>query len=215
MKQKIKQLLEYNPETGELRRKGYSKEGPVSIDRHRGWPRLTLLGKHYNAKFVIWYLQTDYWPERNEIKSLDGDNFNLKWTNLYRIKDKHKFCQKCKEEKPHEDFDKQGDFGLRPNCKSCTKKNYELSHSYEYRIEKRYGLSMEQYEKMEQEQNRGCAICGQRDEGRRLVVDHCHTTQQVRGLLCNHCNTAIGAFKDDPRLLLKAAKYLVDSAPKD
>jgi hypothetical protein len=35
-----------------------------------------------------------------------------------------------------------------------------------------------------------CAICGVR--GRRLVVDHCHQTGQVRGDLCRGCNTQEG-----------------------
>jgi hypothetical protein len=51
-----------------------------------------------------------------------------------------------------------------------------------------------------------CTICG--DETN-LVVDHCHKTQKVRGLLCNHCNKGLGHFRDDPDLLEYARIYLL------
>ena len=54
-----------------------------------------------------------------------------------------------------------------------------------------------------------CVICG---VGGVLVVDHDHTTGQVRGMLCNHCNRGLGHFRDDPTLLEFAAQYLYASA---
>jgi recombination endonuclease VII len=50
-----------------------------------------------------------------------------------------------------------------------------------------------------------CAICSGRH---RLSVDHCHKTDEVRGYLCGYCNPALGSFKDDPKLLRRAADYL-------
>jgi hypothetical protein len=58
-------------------------------------------------------------------------------------------------------------------------------------------------------------ICGELEPhklkwgGRKaLAVDHCHKTNRQRGRLCTHCNTGIGFFRDDPRLLLNAIEYL-------
>lgn len=56
---------------------------------------------------------------------------------------------------------------------------------------------------------RACEICGA--EQQQLCVDHNHTTLQIRGLLCSHCNRGLGHFKDDPALLQKAKAYLARS----
>jgi hypothetical protein len=56
-----------------------------------------------------------------------------------------------------------------------------------------------------------CAICrgdSSSSPGGVLHVDHCHTTRQVRGLLCADCNRALGQFKDDAAILRAAAEYL-------
>lgn len=53
-----------------------------------------------------------------------------------------------------------------------------------------------------------CVICGIEAD---LVVDHCHRTGMVRGMLCNNCNMGLGHFKDDPMLLEFAKVYLLAS----
>lgn len=57
-----------------------------------------------------------------------------------------------------------------------------------------------------------CTICGVKEN---LVVDHCHKTNKIRGLLCNHCNRGLGHFKDDPELLEFAKIYLLSQSEKD
>ena len=45
-------------------------------------------------------------------------------------------------------------------------------------------------------------------KSRSLVIDHNHTTLQLRGLLCNSCNRALGLFGDNSEITDKATKYL-------
>lgn len=75
---------------------------------------------------------------------------------------------------------------------------------------KRYGLSEAEFEAKRESQAGRCAICNGEPTGRwkTLHIDHDHKTGQVRGLLCNECNTALGMFRDSADLLRKAAEYL-------
>ena len=57
--------------------------------------------------------------------------------------------------------------------------------------------------------NKVCVICG--NDGPKLAVDHCHSTNKIRGILCMNCNQGLGKFKDDPELLEFARIYLLSS----
>jgi hypothetical protein len=78
----------------------------------------------------------------------------------------------------------------------------------------KYGITLEEYETMLGAQDGGCKICGATEANKpgnrytNLVVDHNHETGQVRGLLCNAHNRALGMFDDDVELLQKAIDYL-------
>ena len=116
----------------------------------------------------------------------------------------NKTCKKCTIEKP-----RTGEYftahkktldGFDSWCKTCRGN---------YRSEIRRG----QYRSMISDEDlkeliktESCIICGSEDK---LVVDHCHTTNIVRGMLCNNCNMGLGHFKDDPFLLEFARIYLL------
>ncbi len=78
-------------------------------------------------------------------------------------------------------------------------------------LKRHYGMTLDEYQKLFDEQEGCCAICGTHHSNvphKQLMVDHCHKTGKVRQLLCDLCNTALGKFKDEPKLLEKAAAYL-------
>lgn len=59
-----------------------------------------------------------------------------------------------------------------------------------------------------------CAIC--KTEIRDIGItsdlgnlDHDHKTNQIRGVLCRHCNLGLGNFRDSPELMVEAIKYLM------
>ena len=73
----------------------------------------------------------------------------------------------------------------------------------------RYGISSEDYNAMLEEQDNKCKIClGEFNDQTVTNVDHCHTTNKVRGILCPHCNRGLGQFKEDIKVLTKTINYL-------
>lgn len=70
---------------------------------------------------------------------------------------------------------------------------------------KAYGISIEDWDRMYEEQKGLCAICG---VNKARDVDHCHTSGKVGALLCNPCNQGIGLFNEDPSRLSAAIDYL-------
>lgn len=81
-------------------------------------------------------------------------------------------------------------------------------HSRKYHLKRKYGIDLEEYERMFKAQSGKCLICNKRERKKMLSVDHDHKTAKVRGLLCHKCNTAIGLLHDDVGMLLSAVKYL-------
>lgn len=71
-------------------------------------------------------------------------------------------------------------------------------------------MTIEQYDDILANQGYRCALCESDFPGGRgrFVVDHCHKSGLVRGLLCNLCNVGLGALRDSPKLMAKAIKYL-------
>jgi hypothetical protein len=78
--------------------------------------------------------------------------------------------------------------------------------AYKYK----YGISIDEYEELLLKQNNSCDICkiSQDDLNYNLVVDHCHTTKLVRGLLCRNCNLALGYLKDNIETVSSTLSYL-------
>lgn len=92
-----------------------------------------------------------------------------------------------------------------------------LNYKINKELQRKYGITPEDYENMMEYQDHSCKICNVFHEdaattrGRRLVVDHCHTTGKVRGLLCVKCNAGIGMFNDKIDNLISAISYLKES----
>lgn len=122
-------------------------------------------------------------------------------------------CSRCKILKPLEGFPKNlgKPKGLNYRCKSCC-----VLTATEHRLKKfgthrnanliyKYGITADDYDKMYEEQKGLCWIC---QKNKDLVVDHCHATGNIRGLLCQNCNTGLGMFEDNKEFLSRAVGYL-------
>jgi DNA-directed RNA polymerase subunit RPC12/RpoP len=94
-------------------------------------------------------------------------------------------------------------------CRSNSGKNPELQQKRAYynRL-KRYGITEDEHKVLQEKHQGICAICGQQAK---LVIDHNHITNNVRGLLCHYCNVLLGMAKDDVNILVKAISYLEEN----
>ena len=72
-------------------------------------------------------------------------------------------------------------------------------------------MTIERYNKILEEQNNCCKICGknQLEFKKKLHIDHCHSTGEVRGIVCYRCNIGLG-FIDNKIWFDKVLKYLGD-----
>ena len=130
---------------------------------------------------------------------------------------KMKTCTKCGETYPLTNFYRQKNRsdGLSSWCKPCkraiSRSWSDADRTYAYRLMREFGMTPDDYEKIHKEQGGRCAICSTDNPGRgkrRLSVDHCHSTGDVRGLLCNTCNRALGLLNDSIDTLQNSINYL-------
>lgn len=122
-------------------------------------------------------------------------------TPIYR-----KLCKVCynisQREQREGNPDKQE--RIRQSWRGASKK-YMTTEKRRNKTLAKYDMTTEDYNRMFDEQDGLCAICKQPFV---LVVDHCHTFNDVRGLLCSMCNTGLGMFGDDVDRLRQAMLYL-------
>lgn len=134
-----------------------------------------------------------------------------------------KTCLKCNEEKPVSEFskDKTRKDNLHPYCKPFNNIKFQKWDATKTTAERKkrqteatrkfkYGLDPHAFNEMLVEQEFRCDIC--QDELEiikwKYAIDHNHSTGEVRGILCKHCNTTLGFARDNPQILDAAAAYL-------
>ena len=132
------------------------------------------------------------------------------------IVDGKKWCTRHKDWADIGEFSKRSvsKDGLSDVCKACDrayhrqhykKKATKLVHRRS-KLKLNYNITIEKFNEMYEEQGGACAIC--LETGHKLVVDHNHKTGEVRRLLCQGCNHALGRLKDNPEICFRAGRYL-------
>ncbi len=149
-----------------------------------------------------------------------------------------KTCVRCQASKPLEEFHKNARArdGHKAACADCcnawarqyyedverhdghpTKERRRAHNASEYnrewKLQKTYGVSDADYQRLLDEQDGLCAVCERHhtEFTRRFAFDHNHKTGKIRGLLCISCNRGIGYLGDDPERLISAAAYLIQT----
>lgn len=98
-----------------------------------------------------------------------------------------------------------------PRCATHhrAKRNTRKNYTHAAHIMEKYGLTAEEYQRIYEYQGGFCAICKRaRGLRRKLSVDHCHTTGEVRMLACSVCNRMMGHLRDDPEAFERGAEVL-------
>lgn len=143
---------------------------------------------------------------------------------------KNKYCSDCEQYKPIGKFRnvaRRGRIEKQHNCNKCHAGNQRRrvaanpeKYSRIFRnayYKGKYGITLDQYEKLCRKQKGRCACCGRKEtqinpasgKVQRLSVDHNHKTKKTRGLLCVFCNLyLIPALELFPQLVQKAKRYL-------
>lgn len=190
-------------------RKRLSKHGTIEAGRPDKWGQ-----KEKHELFNSWYslkrnnrledVWLDFWKFVEDIGSRPN-NYKLSRKDESKLYGPNNF--------------KWSKIGLKGLSSSEYMRQHRKNNPHIYKqieLKKKYGITLEQYINLKEKQNNVCAICGKSETAfdkrqnklRDLSVDHCHTTGRVRGLLCSHCNHAIGKFNDDVELLQSAIEYL-------
>jgi len=160
---------------------------------------------------------------------------DLSFVNNLAISVGGKFCITCKSVKHPDEFHKPNKKQCNRRCRDCacrikrerylrrgySEKNKEYSRRRRLRnptedrsdLLREYGMTLEKYNQMLENQQGKCAICGGGREKQKysFSVDHCHATGKIRGILCSNCNAGLGFFKDNPQSLTNAITYLISS----
>lgn len=126
-------------------------------------------------------------------------------------------CTECNMDLPIEAFQGRPDRPkkLHSSCRQCNNKKRRETRAKSSEPEK-YAKRVQQYlakydipkslaEKLANDRSGICEMC---HTEQLLEVDHCHSTDKVRGLICHHCNILLGAARDNIATLIRAIQYL-------
>lgn len=85
----------------------------------------------------------------------------------------------------------------------------ETDKRYYSSILNKFGILKEQYDQLVIKSSNTCNICGKPPhKGKRLHLDHNHSTNKIRGLLCSRCNWYLHTIETGENILEKIKNYL-------
>lgn len=201
--ERMRELLSYDAVTGVFTwnvSRGKAAAGSVAGKLRDSGRVIGIDGENHPAARLAWFWVHGEWPSRL-LRFKDGNRDNTTIENLTEGQ-----------------FDFTTKEGKNAYMKSWRGNN---PRSQRHLVLKRgYGISVEDYAKMLEQQNGVCACCSKPEttiQGGKvlpLAVDHDHSDNTIRGLLCLSCNHMLGKAKDDPSILRAGAAYLEAHAAK-
>lgn len=207
--ERLHELLDFDPATGAFSWKVDRQGGRgIKPGARAGSVKPTGSGKRYRyiridqvdylAKRLAWFWVNKEWP--SFLRCADGNEDNCAIDNLIDA-----------------GFVSGGPGSSRKN-RVGQRKRYVAKHPDRVRdnfLQSRFGLSLEEYKAKHAAQDGKCSICEKPETATRggkikyLSVDHCHSSEKVRDLLCGRCNSMIGYANDETYALQRGIEYLV------
>lgn len=191
----LKEILRYDSETGVFSWRatgsGRVQGQPAGTVWVTGYRMIRVFGQDHQAARLAWLYVTGTLPE-GRIKFDNEDQTDCRFANLRLARTRQEHQVRFRERHPEA--------------------NRQFMYNKLYQ-----GMTIAAYNVRFAAQGGVCAICekpetDQDNTGtgnvRNLNVDHDHTTNAVRGLLCSSCNRGLGLFADNPYRLDAAAAYL-------
>ena len=158
---------------------------------------------HYGSKEALAGKKRDYYKKNREVTLAKNRERN----KIPRIKARHKAYAKKYREANKEKL------ALMAN-KWFVKNRTKVAEDCRKRKYKQYNITLADYDRMFEEQDGNCKICGLMEINKRLAVDHDHKTGKVRGLLCTRCNVTLGRIEENQETLWNMIEYLKEHENK-
>lgn len=149
-------------------------------------------------------------PKREQTLICDDCQQQFTAKSKNRCRDGILRCKRCRRKKDRALFTERHG----PAHKVYAETQRPLARKW--RLDKHYGMTPGDFDRMVEAQNGVCAICNS-PPGRHphLCIDHCHKTGKVRGLLCHKCNMVLGVVKDDVDTIQRLIRYLENSIEEE
>lgn len=200
--ERLREVLSYEPATGVfvwLVSRGKSATGKVAGKLRDTGRVIGIDGENYAAARLAWFWINGMWPERI-LRFADGDRDNAAILNL--AYGENEFTTKA------------GKNAYMRKWRSANPRGQR--HLW---MRSKFGMDLSEYQAMFAAQGGVCAVCknpetNSKGERAWLCVDHDHSDNTVRGLLCSRCNHMLGHSKDKIETLRAGAAYLEAHAAK-
>lgn len=190
----LKKLLHYDPDTGVFvwlsSGSGRKLGQPAGSAWNGGYRFIHIFGRDVQAARLAWLYVHGELPDGRPVRFDDNDPSNLRISNLRLALTVKELNKRFRTNNPD-------------SVRNSDLKKYD-------------GMTLSAFNALLESQGGVCAVCKQPEKDmantgqkvRNLNVDHNHTTNAVRGILCSACNRAIGLLADDPGRMEEAAAYV-------
>ena len=160
-------------------------------------------------------------------RQVRNPNVEYQPRQVYLVDGEGRECTHCRNYQPWGEFYEvpRNKTGHASRCKTCVRSGQagrylsaraDAESAERMRVQRRaykYGVTVDAI--MQMEAVTECSICGGTLTSKTRVIDHCHETDRVRGVLCKPCNLAIGILGDNQESLMRAVRYLARAEQGD